>query len=87
MIHRSRFEISPNQPLKNSGRVVREKLDDPDIYPHDRDAAVAKAREAFDSWRERGQPGQSATRAVWRYTVPSNVDVVEFKTATPAGEE
>jgi len=38
-------------------RVVREKLDDLDIYAHDRDAAVAKAREAFASWHERGQPG------------------------------
>lgn len=40
-------------------RVVRAECDDLDIYAHDRDAAVAKAREAFASWHERGQPGES----------------------------
>lgn len=38
-------------------RIIREEFDDLDIYAHDRDAAVAKAREAFASWNERGQPG------------------------------
>jgi IS605 OrfB family transposase len=38
-------------------RVVRSEIDDLDIYAHDRDAAVAKAREAFDAWHERGRPG------------------------------
>lgn len=40
-------------------RVVREEFDDLSIYAHDRDAAVAKAREAFAAWRERGYPGAS----------------------------
>lgn len=39
-------------------RVLRDEFDDLDIYAHDRDAAVAKAREAFSSWHERGQPGE-----------------------------
>lgn len=39
-------------------RVVRGKFDDLDIYAHDRDAAVEKAREAFSSWHECGQPGE-----------------------------
>lgn len=40
-------------------RRVRKEFDELNIYAHDRDAAVAKAREAFKSWRERGQPGAS----------------------------
>jgi|GEM_PF-1884441 len=42
-------------------RRVRESVDDLEIYAHDRDAAVAKVREAFASWHERGQPGATPT--------------------------
>lgn len=38
-------------------RGVRGEIDGLGIYAHDRDAAIAKARDAFDSWNERGQPG------------------------------
>lgn len=38
-------------------RVVRREFDNLDIYAHDRDAAVAIARNAFSSWHERGRPG------------------------------
>ena len=38
-------------------RVVRSRFSNPTIYAHDRDAAVAKARDAFDGWNKRGQPG------------------------------
>jgi IS605 OrfB family transposase len=34
-------------------------MEDLRIYAHDRDAAVAQARDAFDSWNERGQPGDA----------------------------
>lgn len=42
---------------KQLRRVIREEFDDLCIYAHDRDAAIAKAAEAFDSWNERGRPG------------------------------
>lgn len=38
-------------------RVVRSQFSNLAIYAHDRDAAANKAREAFDGWNKRGQPG------------------------------